>query len=79
LKLHGVVVQIQILNEFVAGCPSFRRFRSPDSWVSAGAVLRGRPYRGHLVDAVVLDSRVAADVAPDLRVVFGEILIRRCS
>jgi hypothetical protein len=79
LESHDVEFWIQILNEYVARCLSIRRFRSPDSWVLTRAVLRRCSYGGHHVDATVLDSRVLTDAAPDLRIVFSGISIRRRS
>jgi hypothetical protein len=79
LEPHDVEFRIQIPDQNVAGCPSIGRFRYLDSRISVGAVLKGCSCRGHHVDIVVLNSRVPVDTAPDLRVVFDGILIKRHS
>jgi hypothetical protein len=74
-----VDVRIQIPNESIARCLGFGRYKSSDGWVPAGAVLRRCSCRGHHVDTTILDWRVQVDAAPNLRVFFGGIPIRRRS
>jgi hypothetical protein len=76
LKLNDIEVQIQILNKSIAWCLGFERFRSPDGWLSAGAVVRRLPSGTHHADKVSLDDRVSAGIAPNLRVVFNGISIK---
>jgi hypothetical protein len=78
LESHDIEVRIEVPNNSVVRCPSIGRFRSLDSWVSAGAVLRRRPSGAHHVDAMSLDGRVPGGAAPHLRVVFGGIPIAGC-
>jgi hypothetical protein len=78
LEPNGVEVRIEIPNDSVASCSCIRRFRSPDGWVYVGTILRWCPDKTHHVDTAGFDSRVPADTAPDLRIVF-KILISGCS
>jgi hypothetical protein len=56
-----------------------RCFGSIDGWVPARTVVRRHPGRPHHAEAVDFNGRVPIGVASDLKIVFDEILIRRCS
>jgi hypothetical protein len=72
LELYDVEFQIQIPDQYVAGSLSIGCFRSPNSRVPAGAVMRKCYCGGHHVDAAVLNSWFPAGSVPDHRVVFRE-------
>jgi hypothetical protein len=71
-------VRIEVPNHSVTRCLCIERFRSPDDWVSTGAILRRCPGGVRHATKVSIDDRVLGDAAPDLTVVFEGILIRGC-
>jgi hypothetical protein len=66
LELNDVEIRIQILDHSTIGRPSIERFRSPIGGVSARAVMRRIPVRGHQEDEATLPGGVPACTYPDL-------------
>jgi hypothetical protein len=54
LELNGVEIHIQIPDHYIIGRPSIGCFRSSNDGVSAGAVIRRIPIRGHHEDEATL-------------------------
>jgi hypothetical protein len=79
LESYDVAVQVEVLNNSVARCPSIEHFRFPDGWVSTRAVEGRCSSRTHHADTMSLSGSIPGDDAPNLRVFFDGVLIGGCS